>query len=169
MRGHGFKRYVGARGGDGASRGSLVPSRPHLGFLGGARGGGRGLAPAPLWREAAGRGKGRAVSPFCLAPPAPLTRRLRAFSLDPVTRGGGRGERDAAWRPGARGAEAPGRCSLAPPPPGVPGLALSQCCIRAPGARTRSSGPSPFLGAFPPPLARLELVGVIFYFFLIFL
>lgn len=118
-----------------------------------------------LWREAAGRGKGRAVSPFCLAPPVPLTRRLRAFFLGPVTWGGGRGERDAAWRPGVRGAEAPAHCSLAPPSPGVPGLALSQCCIRVLGARTRSPGPSPFPGAFPP-LALLELVGVCVFFFL---
>lgn len=119
-----------------------------------------------LWREAAGRGKGRAVSPFCLAPPVPLTRRLRAFFLGPVTWGGGRGERDAAWRPGVRGAEAPAHCSLAPPSPGVPGLALSQCCIRVLGARTRSPGPSPFPGAFPP-LALLELVGVCVFFFFV--
>lgn len=73
-------------------------------------------------------------------------------------------ERDAAWRLGVRGEGAPGLLSLAPPPPSVPGLALSQCCIRALGARTRPSGPSPFSARFSPPpttsLARLELVWV---------
>lgn len=60
-------------------------------------------------------------------------------------------ERDAAWRLGVRGEGAAGLLSLAPPPPSVPGLALSQCCIRALGARTRSSGPSPFSARFSPP------------------
>lgn len=74
--------------------------------------------------------------------------------------------RDAAWRPGVRGAEALARCSLALPPPGVRGLALSQCCIRALGARTRSSGPSPFLGAFfPPPCPPRVGWGCFFFFF----